>query len=107
MFPRSQVHEVEACAMRALPRGQGFVMDVIDSGQRTVRLQLPVWVLHQLMRTLPGLDAAIHQQVDDASHALIAYGVLQWSVEPSGIERGLAVSLRNERAVDAAYHFGL
>src|SRR5262245_55058052 len=107
MLDVPQVLEVESCSMRALAGGGGFAMDVVDGNRQTVRLQLPAWVMHQLMRALPGLDAAIHQRVDAASHALIGYGVRQWSVEPSGVEQGLALSLRNERAVDAAYHFGL
>lgn len=98
-------HQVEMCSMRLSERGDGFVMDLANRAQEAIRLEFPDWILHQLMRALPQLDAAL---AHGNSGALVAYPLARWSLAPAaGAEGGVALHLRNDRAVDAAFHLPL
>jgi hypothetical protein len=99
-------HQVEMCSMRLSERGDGFVMDLANRAQEAIRLEFPDWILHQLMRALPHLDAAL---ANGGSGALIAYPLARWSVASAvgGDQPGVALHLRNDRAVDAAFHLEL
>jgi len=98
-------HQVEMCSMRLSERGDGFVMDLANRAQEAIRLEFPDWILHQLMRALPHLDAAL---ANGGSGALIAYPLARWSVAGAGeAQPGVALHLRNDRAVDATFHLEL
>jgi len=100
-------HQVELCSLRLADNGQGFVMDFADDGNEAVRLECPTWMLYQLMRVLPQIDAALHQRNGAPSTALIAYPLLGWTVERSGLGDGVAMCLRNDRHVEAGFHLDL
>ncbi|MFT3819921.1 MAG: hypothetical protein QM750_20290 [Rubrivivax sp.] len=96
-------HQVEMCSMRLSERGDGFVMDLANRAQEAIRLEFPDWILHQLMRALPHIDAALAH--GDSSGALIAYPLARWSVASAGTRQpGVALHLRDDRHVDAAFH---
>lgn len=103
MLPR---HQVEQFSIQAMPTGEGFVMDLANGRNEAVRLEFPSWMVHQLMRVFPQLDAALHQQQPMLSSALIAYPVIQWTIERSGLDQGVALSLHNDRGVEIGFHFG-
>src|SRR5262245_17762863 len=98
-------HQVEMCSMGVID--DGFVMDLANSRHEAVRIEFPAWVIHQLMRVLPHLDAAIQQKGSDASASLIAYPVVDWNVERAGFDQGIALWLRNDRQVDTACSLSL
>lgn len=105
--------QVDARALHPAPGGGGFVMELRTEGDH-LQLQLPGWLLHPLMRVLPRIDAAL--QADRAGPAgalgaLVAYPVLGWHLQvaeaPGAAAPGVAVQLRDERHVDAAFHLAL
>lgn len=98
--------QVEMCSMQVSERGDGFVMDLANERRDAIRLEFPDWILHQLMRALPRIDAAL-QGAGAGSDTLIAYPLLQWSVESAGAGQGVALHLRNDRHVDAAFQLEL
>lgn len=97
-------HQVEMCSMQLAERGGGFVMDLANSAQQAIRLEFPDSILHQLMRALPRIDAALHQRHGVAGGDLIAYPLRRWNVESAGPGLGVALHLCNDRDVDAAFH---
>lgn len=97
-------HEVEEFMIQALPDGHGFIMDLANARQEAIRLEFPGWMLHQLMRVLPKLDAAL-QQPSSTDAPLLAYPVAAWRIEHQGFESGLVIRLRDSRAVESALHF--
>jgi len=100
-------HQVEQFAIQVLPGGDGFVLDLANARHEAVRLEFPSWMLHQLMRVFPRVDAALHEKQQMVSSALIAYSVMAWSIERSGVDDGVALCLRNDRLVESGYHFAL
>ncbi len=68
-------------------------------------MELPRWALHQLMRMLPRLEAALLQAREEPGTDLIAHPVLQWAVEPTGTDNAVALSLRDARQIESAYLF--
>lgn len=98
-------HEVEDFVIRALPGGHGFAMDLANAKQESVRLEFPSWMLHQLMRVLPKLDAAMQQPSADA--VLLAYQIAAWRIEHQGYGGGLVMRLRDSRDIESALHFAL
>ena len=107
-MPPPTIHQqVQTCSIQLSERGDGFVMDLVNSSQEVVRLEFPAWVLHQLMRTLPRIDAAMQQGALGARGGLLAYPLEEWNVESAGGGLGVALHLRNDRQVDAAFHLPL
>ncbi|MFT3956384.1 MAG: hypothetical protein QM722_18980 [Piscinibacter sp.] len=96
-------HEVCACTLRVSDLRDGFVMEVNSTAREAIRLEFPEWVLHQLMRTLPRIDAALRCD----GPGLPAYPLLAWAVDPDDAGQGVALQLRNIRLVDAAFHLEL
>src|SRR5262245_48756228 len=102
MFAEPAMHQVEACSMQVNGGGDGFVMELANSGQEAVRLKFPGWIVYQLMRALPHPDAAIQQKGSAAAASLIAYPLVDWAVERVGVDNRLALWLRNDKQVDTA-----
>lgn len=95
---------VEVCSFGLSADGQAVAMTLSGGAQEPVRLEFPEWIVHQLMRVLPHLDAAIQQRHTGQARSLVAYPVAAWNVEPVGAGMGVAMHLRTDREVDAAYH---
>lgn len=95
------------CSMRLAEQGGGFVMELANSDRQAVRLEFPDWILCQLMRALPRIDAALKQRHGAASSDLLAYPVRRWNVEGVGPGMGIALYLCDDRDVDAAFHLSL
>lgn len=107
-MPPPTIHQqVQTCSLQLSEHGDGFVMDLVNSSQETVRLEFPAWVLHQLMRTLPRIDAALQHGAPGGRGGLLAYPLEDWNVESAGGGLGVALHLRNDRQVDAAFHLPL
>jgi hypothetical protein len=98
-------HRVELGSVEVSPDGEGFVLGFIAPNQDVHRMQLPRWTLQQLMRMLPRLDAALVQARGEVGSDLIAYPVVQWCVERTGMEDTVALSVRDARHVESAYLF--
>lgn len=99
-------HQVEECAIQLLDDGQGFALDLIDGEGHAVRVACPTWMLHQLMRMLPRVDAALHPTHCLPAAALVGYPVQAWLFEPAP-GSGLALSLRTTQQVEAGFCFSL
>src|SRR5215470_8442773 len=105
----AETHRVAVFSVRVLPGGRGFVLESADTDRKAIRLEFPPWALHQLMRVMPHLDAALHDTeaaAIDAS-ALLAYPVIEWTIGLTGPAGGVALRLRNDRHVDAGFYFAL
>lgn len=99
--------QVELSAVQVLPTGEGFVLEVSNGTEEPLQLCFPVWSLHQLMRALPRIDAAMHQARGAPSSAVLAYPVVDWTVEFAGAGQGVAMSLTTDRSVESGYAFDL
>ena len=102
-----QVDQVELSAVQVLPGGDGFVLEVRNSDQQPLQLRFPVWSLRQLMRVLPRIDAALNQAQDAPSSAVLAYPVVEWTVEDAGASQGVAMCLKTDRNVVSGFAFDL
>ncbi|HEY4068993.1 MAG TPA: hypothetical protein VGM74_18955 [Burkholderiaceae bacterium] len=100
---RSEPQRVELGSVAISPNGGGFVLDLLDANQGVQRMELPPGSVQQLMRILPRLDAALMQARDELSSDLIAHTVVQWSVQPTGVDGSIAMSLQNSQRVELAY----
>jgi len=100
-------HQVELCSMQVLPDSDGFVMDLANADNQAVRLEFPGWMLPQLMRALPQLDAVLNRVDGAGPNALVAHPVDGWSIASPGPGQGLALCLRDARHVETALHFSL
>jgi len=98
----SKRQRVEMCTIHLSERIDGFVMDLTNEDGEAASLAFPAWVVHQLQRLLPYIDAAILQGSSQPG-MLVAHAVTDWNVEPSGPGLGVAIHLRSNRQVDAAY----
>jgi len=58
---------VELGSVEILPDGESFVIGLVGANQQLHRMEMPAWTVHQLMRVLPRIDAALAQARDDAS----------------------------------------
>ena len=96
-------HRVELGSVELLEQENGFVLGFIDMQNKTYRMQLPPWALHQLMRLLPRLDAALLQARGGLDSGLVAYPVTRWSIERIGIDDAVALSLQTDRGVESAF----
>ncbi len=104
MRPAPLRHQVEMCSMQLSECGSGFVMDLANSARESIRLEFPDWILHQLMRMLPRIDAALQRPESGGPGSLIAYPLAEWNVVSAGPGQGVALHLRNDHQVDAAFH---
>lgn len=93
---------VEMCTIHLAEGTDGFVMDLTNDDGEAASLAFPAWVVHQLQRLLPYIDAAILQG-SSQPNMLVAHAVTDWNVEPSGPGLGVAIHLRTNRQIDAAY----
>jgi len=96
---------VELGSVEVSPHGRSFVLGLVGENREVHRLELPCWTVHQLMRLLPRLDAALLQARDEVAPDLIAYPVIEWAVEHTGADQSVALSLRTDRQVETAFLF--
>lgn len=87
-------------------------MEIAQRGAASVQLKFPTCVVHQLMRTLPHIDAALLTRQEPSPASLVAYPLLAWKVE--GVERSaqeevgsVVLQLRNDRFVDTSLDLDL
>jgi len=103
----SRLCRVERFSLQVLPDGRGFVIELVDNNNATSRIEFPPWALHQLMRVMPHVDAALREgdgaPIDAAD--LLAYPVIEWTIGRSGPTDGVALRLRNDRRIDAGFYF--
>jgi hypothetical protein len=98
-----QNQRFELGSIEVMPDGESFVLGLVDSNEEIKRVELPRWTIHQLMRMLPRLDATLVQARSRLTSDLVAYGVVQWSVERTGADRAVAMSMQDERWVESAF----
>jgi hypothetical protein len=98
---------IDSCSLQLAEHADAFVMEVAEGGGETVRLEFPSWLLPQLMRVLPRIDAAVRRGDAAAAGAPIAYPLDEWRVASAGPGLGVTIRLRDERHVDAAFHLGV
>ena len=103
---------VDSCSIYPSHQGDGFIMEIAQSGEASVQLKFPTCVVHQLMRTLPHIDAALLTRGEPAPAGLVAYPLLAWKVE--GVDRStqeaagsVVLQLRNDRFVDTSLDLDL
>ena len=97
-------YDVGSCTLQVFEQGDGFVMDLTNEDQGQLRLAFPSWLINQLLRALPRIDAALQQKRGTGMASLIAYPVDEWNVEPVGSGLGVALWVRDARHVDSAFH---
>lgn len=97
----------ELRAVNLLPCGDGFALVVRTADQGSMELRFPVSTLHQLMRVLPRVDAALHQRASAVSSALLAYPVIDWSAQHLGADGGVGLCLRTDHHVESGFAFDL
>jgi hypothetical protein len=106
-FSNSPTDQLELREVNVLPSGDGFMLVVQPTDQQSPELRFPVRTLHQLMRVLPRVDAAMHEGRGGLSSALLAYPVTDWTVKHVGRERGVAIALRTDVHVESGFAFDL
>jgi uncharacterized protein len=82
---------VEFSSAEVLPHGESLVLSLVDGNSEVRRMELPSWALHQLMRILPRLDAALLQARQEVTSDLIAYPVTQWDLQRATTDRSVAL----------------
>ncbi len=112
MSPSAHRQNVDFCSIYPSNQGDGFVMEITQSGQAPVHLKFPVCVIQQLMRTLPHIDAAVQLGRGPGPSTLMAYPLLAWKAQ--GVEGTLeeeagsvVLQLRNDRFVDTSLDLDL
>lgn len=103
MPPIEVTERVELGSVEMLPDGEGFVLGLVDSKQEVRRMELPSWTVHQLMRVLPRLDAALQQARNGVPSELVAYPIVRWAVECTGSDHSVALSVQTDRHVESAF----
>ena len=96
---------VELRSLEIASDGEAFVLGFVAPNEDVHRMELPRWTLHQLMRMLPRLDAALLQARNEPCTDLIAHPVLGWTVEPAGTNGAVVLSVRDARQIESAYLF--
>jgi hypothetical protein len=102
-FDAAPARRVEIGSIEVAPHGESFVLGLVDANRDVHRMELPCWAVHELMRLLPRLDAALLQVRHELTSDLIAYPVVQASVEPTGADGAIALSLQTDRRVESAF----
>ncbi|HKX41483.1 MAG TPA: hypothetical protein VJO99_10025 [Burkholderiaceae bacterium] len=95
----------ELGAIEVLPGRDGVVVGLVGPNAETLRIEMPAWTVHQLMRCLPRIDAALHGDGDSAP-GVIAYPIAQWSVRSVGQARSVALSMLSDRRVASTFMLG-
>lgn len=101
--PRSR-HQVENFSVQALPSDEAFVMTFANERREEVQVELPTWLLPQLMRVLPQVEALLREK---GAPGLMAYRVLAWQVAQVRGGEGVTACFRDERQVEAGFHLQL
>jgi hypothetical protein len=94
---------VELRSVEVLPGRDAFVVGLAGPNEEELRLEMPAWTVHQLMRLLPRLDAALTRAHDPAAPAQIAHPVVQWSLQHAAAGDALTLSVRSDRRVRSAF----
>jgi hypothetical protein len=94
---------VELRSVEVLPGRDAFVVGLAGPNDEELRLEMPAWTVHQLMRLLPRLDAALTQACAPTTATLIAHPVVQWSVQRAAAGDALTLSVQSDRRVRAAF----
>jgi len=74
---------VELSSVEVSPDGERFVLGFVAPNRDVHRMELPRWTVHQLMRMLPRLDAALSQARGERATDRIARPVVRWGAEPT------------------------
>ncbi|MDM0073686.1 hypothetical protein QTH90_04805 [Variovorax sp. J2P1-59] len=101
--PTHEHRRVELGSIDILPHGEGFVLGLVDASKKVHRMSFPSWTLHQLMRLLPRLDAALAEARKELSTSLIAYPIVRWDLERVGSDHAVALSVETDRGVESAF----
>src|SRR5262249_29184329 len=99
MNATTSTHQVEECFIEPLASGDGFVMTLSDPERNAISLSFPDWMLHQLMRILPRLDAALAWI--EGPQGLVAYPLAEWSLSGQSPRQGVSLYFRNQRDVES------
>lgn len=103
----TSVDVAEFESARALPGGDAFVLECREQDGRVLRLRLPAAALRRLTIALPRVEAALHLCEGGMATAILAHPVVDWSAEPSGLDRDVALWLRTDEGIEAGYCFDL
>ena len=66
-MPTLPSQRVELASIEILPDGESFVIGLVGANREMHRIEMPAWTVHQLMRVLPRIDAALAQARDSAT----------------------------------------
>lgn len=99
----SETRRVALGSIEIEPGGESFVLGLVGEHQEVLRMQMPSWAVHQLMRMLPRLDATLFHARDSITSDLIAHEVVEWSVEKTGVDHRVAVCVKTNQLVESAY----
>ncbi len=102
-----QTHPVEFKSVHVLADGGGFLFECRDHRQQPLWLQFPAQALDQLLRTLPQVEAGLHQGQGQLSSAILAHPVVDWCVLRSGQDQDVALCLRTDHDVETGFSFDL
>ncbi len=69
-----ECQRVELSSAEVTPDGESFIMGFLGANSEVHRLELPFWAIHQLMRILPRLDAALLQARQAGASAAVHRG---------------------------------
>lgn len=100
-------HQVEACMVRLSAERPGFIMDLADPEGQTLSVEFPSWIVHQLMRILPRVDAALQAPADASLATVPAYPVTAWHVSSDAEAQSVALHVSDEREVEGGFRFNL
>lgn len=81
-------------------------MELANGAHEVIRLEFPGWIIHQLQRILPHLDA-MTQGASKTHGELVAYPLQDWNLQAVASQGAITVHLRDGRQVDAAFHIDL
>ena len=96
---------VELASIELSADGASLVLELVTANQQSHRMELPSWTVYQLMRILPRIDAALVQSRSEPTTDLVAHSVLQWSVQHTGADDAVAMSMQNDQRVESAFLF--
>lgn len=99
----SETRRVALSSIEIEPGGESFVLGLVGEHQEVLRMQMPSWTAHQLMRILPRLDAALLHARDNITSDLVAHELVEWSMEKTGVDRTVAVCVKTDQLVESAF----
>ena len=100
-----EIQRVELGSVELAPNGETFVLGLVGANQQTLRMEMPSWTVHQLMRVLPRLDAVLCRSALDDDADLVAHRALQWSVQTAGADGTVALCVQSDQRVESAFSF--